>query len=154
LANEPDLDSLLLVDDFCGTGDQFLTFMALPALTAFLVARPKCRIVYITAAAHQAALANIRAAQPRIEVIAAETLTADHHFFTGTLLGQYSMQGLKEQFLAEHQSLCETFKLGGNIGVFGYKGQGLTYAFSHGTPNNSLPILWHDANGWTPLLDR
>ena len=90
-----------------------------------------------------------------MQVLAAEVLGTDHHFFDGTVLDQYGIDGLKAQLKMQHNIICEAEGIGtGRIGHFGYGEQGLTYGFAHGTPNNSLPILWHDANGWTSLLNR
>ena len=36
----------------------------------------------------------------------------------------------------------------------GYGSLELGYAFSHGTPDNCLPIFWHDEDGWNPLFKR
>jgi hypothetical protein len=155
LEAQPPFHTLLLVDDFCGSGDQFAEFLETPALRQLLAARPDCRVVYVAAAAHEQGMAKIRAAMPRIQVLAAEVLGTDHHFFNGTVLDQYGIDGLKEQLLAQYNTMCDAHGIGsGRIGPFGYQEQGLTYGFAHGTPNNSLPMLWQDANGWTPLLNR
>lgn len=42
----------------------------------------------------------------------------------------------------------------GNRYIRGYGEAGLLLAFKHGCPNNSLPILWHDADGWIGLFTR
>lgn len=36
----------------------------------------------------------------------------------------------------------------------GFGNCGLLIAFTHGCPNNSLPILWYETNGWWPLFKR
>lgn len=155
LGEQPEIHTLLLIDDFCGSGDQFIDFLETPSLKQFLTERPRCRIVYVSAAAHEKGLSNINSASPRVEVLAAEVLGGNHHFFSGTVLDQYRIDGLKNQLLAQYIAICEEFGLGsGKIGHFGYDDQALAYGFTHGTPNNSLPILWQDARGWTPLLHR
>lgn len=35
----------------------------------------------------------------------------------------------------------------------GFLGGGMLVGFSHGTPDNTLPIFWSKQNGWRPLLD-
>lgn len=37
---------------------------------------------------------------------------------------------------------------------FGYLGTGMMVSFSHGVPNNTLPIFWSKQADWQPLLDR
>jgi hypothetical protein len=36
----------------------------------------------------------------------------------------------------------------------GYGECGLMISFAHGCPNNSIPILWYNAKGWSNLFDR
>ena len=39
--------------------------------------------------------------------------------------------------------------------AFGYKKQGLLFAFAHSVPDATLPIFWSNGpDGWTPLLER
>jgi hypothetical protein len=38
--------------------------------------------------------------------------------------------------------------------AFGFRRSGLAIAFEHGTPNNSLPIFSWQENGWKPLIVR
>ena len=61
--------TVVLVDDFCGSGAQFAEFVSLTELNAFMSARPGCRIVYVTAAAHADGVARIREQFPQIEVL-------------------------------------------------------------------------------------
>jgi hypothetical protein len=36
----------------------------------------------------------------------------------------------------------------------GYRDQGLTLAFEHGVPDATMPIFYHGENGWKPLIRR
>jgi hypothetical protein len=36
----------------------------------------------------------------------------------------------------------------------GYRDLGLTLAFEHGVPDATLPLFYHDTNGWKPLVRR
>ncbi|PRY04415.1 hypothetical protein [Paraburkholderia sp. BL25I1N1] len=145
---------LIMVDDFCGTGDQFTSFMSRKPLVDFLSQRPDCQIVYVTAAAHTDGLQKIQHELPSICVVAGEILTKSHHFFDGSVLDQYNSIALKTQLRDQYVMVCNAFGLGGRIGNYGYQDQALTYAFAHGTPNNTLPVFWYETDGWTPLLDR
>lgn len=42
----------------------------------------------------------------------------------------------------------------GIISWAGYQDQALTLAFEHGIPDATLPIYYHEENGWTPLIKR
>lgn len=150
------VNTILVVDDFCGSGQQFVNrFLKMPEVTAFRRERSECRFVYVAAAAHSVGVDAIRLADANIEVVAGETLTPDHHFFEGTILEQYQNDGLKDTLIAQHKTMVSKLSLGRALGEFGFGSLGLTYAFAHGTPNNTLPLLWHDnTDCWTSLLDR
>lgn len=148
--------TILAVDDFCGSGNQFVTkFLGMPEVAAFRRDRPKCRFVYLAAAAHSDGIKAIGTADATVEVIAGEILTPDYHFFDGTVLDQYQNGGLKDILKQQHESMVKRLGLGGAVEPFGYGELGLTYAFAHGTPNNTLPVFWYDSTeGWISLLDR
>jgi hypothetical protein len=38
--------------------------------------------------------------------------------------------------------------------ALGYENSQALVAFSHGSPNNTLPIIWANKNDWTPLIPR
>lgn len=150
------IHTIMMIDDFCGSGRQFVdTFLGSPEVMAFRRARPTCRFVYAPAAAHIDGIKAIQAADSQVDVVAGEILTSDHNFFNGTILDQYQSDGLKEELLKQHETITKKLRISSRIGEFGFGSLALTYAFAHGTPNNSLPILWHDdTDGWTSLLDR
>jgi hypothetical protein len=154
LDKQPEFHTLLLVDDFCGSGMQFVEFLGTHTMQQFFASRADCRVIYLPAAAHEQGLAKIREVVPRVQVLAAEVLNDGHHFFNGTVLDQYGIKDLKAELLNQHETMCTAHGIGGRLGAFGFQELGLTYGFAHGTPNNTLPILWQDANGWTPLLNR
>lgn len=157
LASVPEhVDTVLVIDDFCGSGSQFVRrFLGMPAVTSFRQERPNCRVVYLAAAAHQEGVKTISEADTSVEVIAGEILGTEHHFFEGSVLDQYQSDGLKDLLVEQHGQMIRRLALGSSAGPFGFGEQGLAYAFAHGTPNNTLPIFWHDnTEGWTSLLDR
>ena len=148
------VNTILLVDDFCGTGDQFIDFLQRADITQFYNSRPDCRVVYLAAVGHTKGISHIRNLHPKIEVIVAEELNTDHHFFSGSVLDQYGIPDLKPQLLEQYDGLCRNQGIGGNLGGYGYGDYGLCYAFAHSTPNNTLPIFWYHTPDWQPLLDR
>jgi hypothetical protein len=52
--------TIILVDDFCGTGSQFDEFVKLSGFDRFMKERADCRIVYTTVAAHHDGLDLVR----------------------------------------------------------------------------------------------
>lgn len=148
--------TILAIDDFCGSGRQFVEkFLGMPEVMTFREGHPTCRFVYVAAAAHADGIHAIQQSDPEIAMIAGEILTAEHHFFDGTILDQYQSDGLKQELLKQHDIITGKLHLSSRIGKFGFGALGLAYAFAHGTPNNTLPAFWHDnTDGWTSLLDR
>jgi len=147
--------TLLAVDDFCGSGRQFCErFLDLQPFLEFRKTHPNCKIIYVAAAAHADGIASIRKHAKDVEVVAGEVLSKEHHFFEGTSLEKYNDADLKAELLRQHEQMARGRGLGGKIGEFGFESQSLTYGFAHGTPNNTLPMLWYDTDTWTPLLDR
>lgn len=156
LAEMPDtVHTVVLVDDFCGSGKQFSEFVTMTGIDDLMLARPKCRIVYLTVAAHSSGIKKVRDDFARIEFIAGEILTPLHGFFGGERLARIKIDGIEERLKADYDAIAEEVGLGGRaVGSYGFEGQGLTYAFDHGTPNNTLPIYWYAGEDWTSLVNR
>lgn len=157
LGQLPDgVHTIIAVDDFCGSGKQFVErFLGDPHVAEFRKQRPKCRFIYLAAAAHSQGIDTITELDSAVEIIAGEVMSQEHHFFEGTVLAQYQSDGIKEILLEQYDSITSKLQIGTQVGKFGFQSMGLTYAFAHGTPNNTLPVFWHDnTDGWTPLLDR
>lgn len=156
LAEMPDtVHTVVLVDDFCGSGKQFSEFVTMTGIEGLMLARPKCRIVYLTVAAHSSGIKKVLDDFARIEFIAGEILTPLHGFFGGERLARIKVDGIEERLKADYDAIAEEVWLGGRtVGPYGFEDQGLTYAFDHGTPNNTLPIYWYAGGDWTPLVNR
>lgn len=156
LAEMPDsVHTIVLVDDFCGSGKQFSDFVTLTGFDKVMRTRPKCRIVYLTVAAHSCGIKKVQDEFTRVEFIAGEVLTPQHGFFGGERLARIKVDGIEERLKTDYDAIAREVNLGGKkIGPYGFEAQGLTYAFDHGTPNNTLPIYWYASEDWTPLVNR
>ncbi len=155
LADMPDtVHTVVLVDDFCGSGKQFADFVELMGFDKLMRDRPTCRIVYLTVAAHSDGIKHVQEKFGRIEFIAGETLTPEHSFFGGERLSRIKVDDIEDRLKADYDAIADAVGLGGSAGRYGFEGQGLTYAFDHGTPNNTLPIYWYASKDWTPLVNR
>lgn len=148
------LHTIILVDDFCGSGSQFSEFIKLTNFKSVMAARPDCRIIYVTAAAHVTGIAAVKNEFPRVEFISGEVLGPEHSFFTGSVLDRIKIDGIADRLKSDYDKIAKEVGLGGQVGYYGFDSQGLTYAFEHGTPNNSLPIYWYQNNRWTSLVNR
>ncbi|MFY2837259.1 phosphoribosyltransferase-like protein [Achromobacter xylosoxidans] len=155
LVTMPDsVHTVILVDDFCGSGKQFSEFVKLTEIEKVMLARPQCRIVYLTVAAHSDGIKKVKEEFARVEFIAGEVLTPLHGFFGGERLARIKVENVEERLKEDYDSIASEVNLGGKIGPYGFEAQGLTYAFDHGTPNNTLPIYWYTSENWTPLVNR
>lgn len=146
---------LILIDDFCGSGQQFGDFLKFSSIEKFMDDRPHCRIVYAVVAAHTDGLKYIKERFPRIEIIPGEIIRNSNNFFKGSLLNRSSNSKITENLLTQYKKLTDTVGINPkNVGYLGFAEQALTYSFSHGTPNNTLPIFWDENTLWVPLVNR
>ncbi|XTI73266.1 phosphoribosyltransferase-like protein [Acidithiobacillus sp. AC3] len=156
LCDEPvSVNMIILVDDFCGTGEQFSEFVKKTGFLEFMNSRSDCRIAYVTVAAHEKGMARIKELYPKIEIIAGEVLNNEHHFFDGNVIKRIKVDLVNERLKTDYDKIAREVDLGGRrIGPMGFDGQALSYAFEHGTPNNTLPIYWYQNEQWSSLVDR
>jgi hypothetical protein len=148
------LHTIILVDDFCGSGTQFRKFVEDSTFQSALERHKSCRVVFVAAACHSEGINYIEDNFPKIEVIAGETIGPEHSFFDGFLASRDEGEALKSKVRSQYDAIAAEVKLGGSLGYYGYEGQALTYAFDHGTPNNTLPIYWFENERWTALVER
>lgn len=69
------------------------------------------------------------------------------------LLKQYLYNGELQRLLDKKETV-ETIKNKLRRDALGYDDSELLTVFEYNTPNNSLPIIWAETGGWTPLFKR
>lgn len=142
----------LFIDDFLGTGEQFCEFADYFKLSSNL---KDCYAVYGPLVAHGDGIAAIAKHVPEIHVAAVETIDQSYSLFSdkshwfqdstnSPTLARVFYDDLVKK--AAFQLKPETLRGFGNLS--------LTYAFSHATPDNCVPLLWCESANWKPLLDR
>lgn len=150
-----EIDTVIFVDDFLGSGKQFETFFNQWGFDQLL---DNAKYYYAPVIAHEIGLEHLKNVLPSVQVIYAEQLDKSHDFFSEDVwnrLGQGTISATeaKEWYLefAKVKGLCPR-----STGAFGTGNLSLAFGFSHATPNNSLPIFWYDneSTGWQPLLER
>ena len=151
---------LVFVDDFAGSGDQFLETWKRPyelstgdwtsiadeterlGVTDVFYAPAVCTSMAADRIAHEA---------PRVRVRPAHVLTdAYSAAHPDSLLVPAHLAGGLESFVASVST---------RVGIhpdsaFGYKRLGLAIAFEHSVPDATLPLFWMELPGWTPLRRR
>lgn len=149
------LRHVFFIDDFCGSGNQFEEFADSIDLSQLHKMQHEMTFTYLVAAAHEDGIGYIRKSLPFVNIKAGEILGRSNAILSDANFARYQVMGFKEEVRRQYKHLIASARLPvkGELKE-GYGGLGLAYGFSHGTPNNSLPIFWHDTEHWTPLLDR
>lgn len=154
ISSLPDYVKVIIpVDDFSGTGDQFIDFYK----TQIDCNNNKgLKVLYTPLAAHSAAIDLIRKKHPEITMDPVEILNIEDSFFSPV---DSFFRGDNENSINAalnfHKSLCE--KNGWDTDEFlGVGKQSLTYAFYLSTPNNNLKLLYHNPDDaeWENFLHR
>lgn len=155
LVESPDLKHVFLLDDFCGTGKQFEKFANSIDLTGLHRASPHITFTYLVAAAHGTGIKHVKDNFPFVQIKAAEMLDEGNAILSDENFKRYQVAGFKDEVRRQYDTLVLKAGLPTTGGLKdGFGKLGLAYGFAHGTPNNSLPVFWYDADHWSPLLDR
>lgn len=152
--DENGVTTIVFVDDFLGSGRQFETFFRQWGFDKQITSG--IRHIYAPVVAHQTGLNYLATELPTVTVTCVEELGASHRFFnekTWDYIGQGQVTAEEAKswyldFATKRKIVPEGFN------PLGYGELELAFGFSHATPNNSLPILWHFSENWQPLLER
>lgn len=143
---------VLFVDDLLGTGTQIKRFIHAFNLQESI---EEMACVYCPLVAHEKGVKRVRKKFPSLSLVAAEHLGSSHSIFDPSTSPFIDSKNTIKDAQDFHSSLIERIKGPTTKQSIGYGNLALTYAFSHGTPNNTLPILWWSVPGiWNPLLKR
>ncbi len=145
-----DIDRIVVLDDFCGSGSQATTFDG-----EFVINLKKdkqtIKIDYFSLFAIEKGLNKIKDLHyDRAESVfvldeSYKCFSGDSRFFDS-----------KEDDIKQNcRTLCN--KYGRKLeprNPLGYKNCQMLLGFHHNTPNNSLPIFWSERKSWTPIFKR
>lgn len=144
---------IVFVDDFLGTGRQFVRFFRQWGFHEHIEG---IQYFYAPVVAHQVGIDHLAGELPAVCVVSAETLDQSHTFFSNYVWDRLG-QGCVSAEEAKAWYIDYAGQKGINppeVGSLGYGDLALTFGFSHSTPNNALPILWCETIDWQPLLER
>lgn len=154
LENHADTVKLVVfIDDFIGTGDQFLEFLDRFFPTGNF--KDGTEYIYAPLGACQSGVSHIIENAPRIKICQSELIKKENYFFSG-LSSRY--KELDDKFADNLRLVYLEFL--NKVGLkslknkFGYGDLELTYAYSHGTPNATLPIFWAANKNYQPAFSR
>lgn len=148
-----DVKLVIFIDDFVGSGDQFLEF-----LERFFPAgefKDNTQYIYAPLGACKKGIDNILKKAPRIKVCHAELVEAENHFFSG-LASRYKElgAGCEDSVKLVYENFMKKVGLDRLKNKYGYGALELTYAYAHGTPNATLPIFWAANEHYQPVFSR
>lgn len=148
---------VIFIDDFVGTGDQFLEFFNLFISNYNINECDNVELIYAPLGACQEGLDNIRASIPRIKICQSEIISKEDKFFSGFNL---RYKNVNDETIKEITDTYNDFLTKVGLGKLlksyghGYGGLELTYAYAHGTPNATLPILWASSEQYESIFSR
>ena len=147
------VDTVVFVDDFLGTGTQFLDFLSDTGLKNHLSTGS---FIYAPLAGHIEGIKNLKNTHPDLHVGVVELLDDKHALFheeSGSFPDDVNSVEVARDF---YYKLLKDRKIeiaGPDRRGFGHFE--LAYAFENAIPDNSLPLLWwHDSEDWQSLFDR
>lgn len=146
------IDSFLFVDDFLGTGTQFLRFIHQHNLDVLLKDRTA---IYAPLVAHQQGLTALAKSVPWLRVCCVERLSNSYcllssgsqTFNDGANVPATARAFYFDMLRNREMRFSRTY-------AAGFGRLSLAYVFEHATPNNCLPLLWSSSRGWQPLFQR
>lgn len=149
------LSNIFFVDDFCGTGNQFIEFLAEIDIQQILKANPGVRITYLVTTVHNDGLLRIQREHTDVNIVWGERLHSINSVLSSEAFARYRVSGFSDLIERQYQAALKYTGLPtkGRISD-GFGSLGLAYGFSHATPNNTLPIFWMSTPKLTALLDR
>ncbi len=154
--------TVVFIDDFVGSGDQFLStwktvdkssksFEKANAISGFTA-------IYVTLVTTDFGLKNINNQAPTVAVYATHVLE-QKSTLQGVFDSNTSMRSPILRFLSKYCTRLTPAEhyiaTNQNYLMFGYKQRGLMFGFEHSIPDATLPIFWSPgSNNWEPLIER
>ncbi|MGO3707378.1 MAG: phosphoribosyltransferase-like protein [Mesonia hippocampi] len=145
---------LVLLDDFVGSGNSVKTYFE----SEINLIKDKFEYIsFIGVAGMEQGIKLINPIFDRIEI-------PKSNIFKKAFSSEASYFGYRNY--TEHREFC--FKYGKKLtspkvrkdktvkflNALGYENSQALVSFSHGSPNNTLPIIWSNKNNWFPLIPR
>lgn len=151
---------VVFIDDFIGSGDQFLTtWQERSSGTSFEELQHKVGFtaIYISLVGTEIGISRINDLAPTVAVCVThkidnrgtlwgiQTMNPSLYDQIDFLLSKYAPRLMPhEQYMHQHRFLR-----------YGYKHRGLFFAFEHSVPDATLPIFWcRGTDSWEPLIER
>lgn len=144
------IDRIVLLDDFCGSGDQATTFH--DSVVKFIKAdSPQIQISYYALFAIEDGLEKVRG----LSFDQAEAIfVLDESYKCFSDVSRFFIEEEDKKLMSVCKEMCERYGKRISSIPLGYKDCQMLLGFHHNTPNNTLPIFWQEKNGWHPMFKR
>jgi len=162
LSDAKDGATVVFLDDFFGSGDQFIHSWKRPygidPLNSFSAVHEENKFVaiYVSLIGTDIGLSTIQRSAPSVAICTAHLINEKSRF---TGLEEYSqLQKYFEDFLEKYSTRLtpsEEYMNKNSYLKYGYKNLGLMLGFAHSIPDATLPIFWSKGtNNWRHLIER
>ncbi len=157
------ISPLVLIDDFLGSGDQFVealgrqTIIDAAGKTTSLEAqrgRSNAPWVFLPVFATEWGIRRIRSRSSQIAVETSVVLSKRDSWRRDAIVsGERPLHAAALAFI-ERTHRAIGLRQNAETGALGYRRQGLALAFNHGVPDATLPLLSTEIKGYHPLISR
>lgn len=154
--------TVVFLDDFIGSGDQFIETWKRDLLSdspkSFEEAHGVSRFcaAYITLVSTDFGLAKIHERAPNVAVCPTHILGERATY--KALGGEVDLRSVREFLIRYSEQLRPNEHFIAKVPsyrAFGYKERGLLFGFEHSIPDATLPVFWSPGLGnWEPLIER
>lgn len=148
--------SIIMVDDFAGSGDQFLATWQRPCWPDHptsleeLVEAYSLNLYYLPLIATEYAVGRIKNEAPDVVMKPTHVLTGVYNASSpDTIVFPDDLRADAASFIQEASS-----RAGIQTWVNGFHDLGLALAFEHSIPDACVALLWSEEGGWNPLMAR
>lgn len=142
-------ESLILVDDFLGTGDTAVLFWE-SSIIQNIIKNSKIELYYMVLSALEIGFNKVKA-NTNFKIICPQIFGEEYRVFSS-----FSLVFPQEEKRGSAKKVCEFYgnNLEGKKYALGYKDSETLLGFHHNIPNNTLPVIWSDKKGWASLFPR
>jgi hypothetical protein len=144
-----DIERIIVLDDFCGSGNQATDFN--DKVVKFIKMKNKNLFVaYYSLFATENGIKKLQGLSfDSVESV----FVLDDSYKCFSERSRY-FDGEDVKLKIPCKSMCEEYGKKISKIPLGYKDCQLMLGFHHNTPNNTLPIFWQESNGWQPIFKR
>jgi len=144
---------LVLIDDFLGTGDTIESFLDSNTFKEIKEHSPSIKVYYLPLVSLQDGYAYIHTKFPELILLCSQFFSNEYRVFSEKSYlycdETPEIRGLKKEICRQYGDDLET-----EDWALGFDESQILIGFHHNIPDNTLPIIWSQKNGWNPIFPR